>query len=165
MLQTLLVTAGKDTSNYLSTTEIYVHSTWSYVSSLPSPRGYFPAATADNVVYIFGNLFDLKLNYPYFYFIVNTGGYSYTGTSNHFDEILSYNSNTNIWELAGKMTEPSHYHAVSPLDVLSGSCSSELTRSRGERWFNNSILHGEGRNELYKDINLQGEEANEFNEN
>ena len=58
VMQTLLVTAGRDTSfNYISSTEIHVQSTWSYVSSLPSGRGYLPAATVDNVVYIFGNLF------------------------------------------------------------------------------------------------------------
>ena len=173
MLQTLLVTGGQDFSNnYLSTTEIYVHSTWSYVSSLPSPRAYFPAATVDNVVYVFGNLFNLKLNYQFFYFIVNTGGLYDNPTRYYFDAILSYNSNTNIWEIAGQMKEPKGAHAVSPLADLSGSCSSspiakisELTGSRGERWFNNSILHGGEGTEHYKDINLHGEEANEFNEN
>ena len=57
MLQTILVTGGYRNDPYekISSTEIYVKSTWSYVSSLPSGRGYLSAATVDNVVYIFGN--------------------------------------------------------------------------------------------------------------
>jgi len=104
---TLLVTGGKkkDNSNrFLSTTEILVDSTWSYVSSLPSPRTATAAATVDNVVYVFGGLYD-------------------NGTRYYFDEILSYNSNTNKWEDVGQMWRPSFLHAVSPLDDLSGSCN------------------------------------------
>ena len=54
-LKILLVTGGKEQSMaYISSTEIYMQSTWSYRASLPSPRAFFPSATVGNFVFVFG---------------------------------------------------------------------------------------------------------------
>ena len=62
MLQTLLVTGGSGSSpaNFLSSTEIYAQSAWSYIASLPSPRNGLSAATVGNSVFVFGNIFILN---------------------------------------------------------------------------------------------------------
>ena len=44
-------------NKYLSSTEIYVQSAWSYAASLPSPRRFLSASTVDNSVFVFGNVF------------------------------------------------------------------------------------------------------------
>ena len=36
------------------TAEIMVETTWSYIAPLPSKRAYFPGATLNNVVSVFG---------------------------------------------------------------------------------------------------------------
>lgn len=48
------MTGGFDGENILSSTEIYIRSTWSIADSLPSPRRYFSAANVDNSVFVFG---------------------------------------------------------------------------------------------------------------
>ena len=48
-----MVVAGAD-GHLVSTVEIMVKETWSYVASLPSPRYYHRAATLGNFVSVFG---------------------------------------------------------------------------------------------------------------
>ena len=62
MLQILLVTGGRmnATGNpYLSSTEIYSDSTWTYAAPLPSARAYLPAATFGNSLMVFGKIVNL----------------------------------------------------------------------------------------------------------
>ena len=61
LFQNLLVTGGYG-SDYLSSTEIYVQSTWSYVASLPSRRASLSAANVGNTVFVFG-MFREPLSY------------------------------------------------------------------------------------------------------
>jgi len=102
---TLLVTGGSDGSGvdgFLSSTEIYVESAWSYIASLPSPaRIGLSAATLDNSVFVFG-------------------GYDPT----QLDEILLYNPNTDSWTMAGKMSIPRAFHAVTVLPNIKNICRS-----------------------------------------
>ena len=57
IFQALLVTGGGVGFSYLSSTEIYLGSTWSYAASLPSARAWLSAATLDNSVFVFGKYF------------------------------------------------------------------------------------------------------------
>ena len=44
---------------YLSSTEIYSDSTWTYAAPLPSARAYLPAATFGNSLMVFGKIVNL----------------------------------------------------------------------------------------------------------
>ena len=103
---------------FLSSTEIYVESAWSYVASLPSPaRIGLSAATLDNSVFVFGLYFKLNLISNFYFFI---GGYDPT----QLDEILLYNPNTDSWTMAGKMSIPRAFHAVTVLPNITNMCRS-----------------------------------------
>jgi len=94
---TLLVTGGRDqTNSEVSSTEIYVDSTWLYAASLPSARHTHVSITLNNSVFVIGG----------------RGGDSY------LDEILRYNGTTDSWIDAGKMTEPRRSQAVNLLSEL-----------------------------------------------
>ena len=50
-----MVVGGADADGVtISTVEIMVAETWSFVASLPSPRYYHKAATLENSVFVFG---------------------------------------------------------------------------------------------------------------
>ena len=62
LIQALMVVGGADAGGVgvvgnhqmVSTVEIMVEETWSFVASLPSPRYYHKAATLKNSVFVFG---------------------------------------------------------------------------------------------------------------
>ena len=57
-MQVLLVTGGKSSkSKFLSSTEIYWGSVWSYAAPLPTRRAYMPAITLDNSLFVFGQFY------------------------------------------------------------------------------------------------------------
>ena len=67
-MQILLVTGGRSGSvmsqvvnNYLSSTEIMKHGTWSFVAPLHSNRALFRAGTLDNSVFVFGEHLSILL--------------------------------------------------------------------------------------------------------
>ena len=49
-----MVVSGYGTKAFVSTVEILVEETWSYVASFPSPRYFLKAATLANSVSVFG---------------------------------------------------------------------------------------------------------------
>ena len=57
MVQRFLVTGGRMGSSgqpYLSSTEIYSQSAWSYAASLPTARAYLPATSLGSSLMVFG---------------------------------------------------------------------------------------------------------------
>ena len=115
----MLVTGGSD-STYLSSTEIYLNSQWSFAASLPTPREGLKASTVQNSVYVSGKFliyFSLKLvchvifhdckNNPVFDF---TGGFGIFN-GDWIDTILRYNFSTNTWKEVGQLTESKSYAA------------------------------------------------------
>jgi len=98
---TALMVAGGATAYdggaMISTVEIMIKETWSYIESLPFPIYYLTAATLDNSVSVFGGA-------------IYKDGYVY------YDEIFTYNGIVqNSWDLTGRMREPRASHIVTPL--------------------------------------------------
>ena len=63
IMQVFLVTGGRGSrSRFLSSTEIFVGSVWSFAASLPSKISDMPALTLDNSVFVFGE-FPIEIIY------------------------------------------------------------------------------------------------------
>ena len=112
---------------YLSSTEIYVQSTWSYAASLPSPRRYLSASTVDNSVFVFGKIFKFSSQTETVTFC-NKGGHDgdEIDTDPGYDEILGYDPVRDTWSAAGRMKSPRIQHSsfMMSLGDISGLCDS-----------------------------------------
>ena len=112
IMQVFLVTGGRDSRmRFLSSTEIFFGSVWSYAASLPSKISDMPALTLDNSVFVFGEW----LRYaqpPTKCLTLYTGGKQPGRKNISLKSILRYNGTSNKWSNAGKMTRSRSYHAV-----------------------------------------------------
>lgn len=99
----LMVAGGYSEGTFTMTVEIMVQSAWSYAAPLPASRYYAPAATLHNSVSVFG-------------------GATYTDNYNFFDEIFTYNSALNTWNITGHLPQPRAWHVAATLAVA-GVCT------------------------------------------
>ena len=113
-----------DGYSFLSSTEIYVGSDWTYAASLPSKRSSFSASTLDNSVFVFGEFF-IILTYNKYCLTVSIGGWTGKRTIEfeiELDDILRYNGTTDKWLNVGKMTTPRFGYSLALLTDISKIC-------------------------------------------
>ena len=111
IMQVFLVTGGMMYKRrFLSSTEIFVGSVWSYAASLPSKISDMPALTLDNSVFVFGEWLPYSKP-PTKCLTLYTGG-NQPGRKNMSKSILRYDGRSNKWSNAGNMTKRRSYHAV-----------------------------------------------------